>query len=344
MADRDDKTEEATPRKLSKMREEGSVVKSADIAAAAVMFAGVIVLMAFGSDAAIGVVRMTERCFRLQDRPLEALPLILPALRQTALPILIAGFLAAVAAGVVQTRGLFSLKALALKPERLNPFPNLKSVVPSKKTAIELGKQFLKIAILGAVVYRLVSKAIPEFGFLSASGPLTAASTVASVVLALVVQGGATFVAIAVLDYFVAKKRFAEDAKMSKEEVRDEHHQREGRPEVKVKRRQKQRELAKARAVSDVKLATALVCNPTHIAIALRYDDATPAPVVLSKGVEEVALAMRAAARQHGVPIFENRPLARVLLRTAKIGRPIPVDLYEAVARVIARVMELRAS
>ena len=294
-----------------------------------------------GSDAAVTVVRITERCFRLQDKPLEALPLILPALRRGALPILVAGFLAAVVAGVAQTRGLFTLKALALKPERLNPFPNLKNILPSKRTAIELGKQFLKIAVLGVVVYRLVSSAIPGFGFLSASAPLTAATTVGSVVLALVLQGGLTFVAIAALDYFIAQKRFAEDAKMSKEEVRDEHHDREGRPEVKVKRRQKQRELAKARAVSDVKQANVLVCNPTHIAIALRYDETTPAPVVLSKGVDEIALAMRAAARQHGVPILENRPLARVLLRSAKIGKPIPVELYEAVARVIARVMQL---
>ena len=159
--------------------------------------------------------------------------------------------------------------------------------------------------MLGVVVYRLVSAAIPEFGFLSASAPLTAATTVA-IGRSRASTAGRTHVSSrsAALDYFIAQKRFAEDAKMSKQEVRDEHHDREGRPEVKVKRRQKQRELAKARAVSDVKQANVLVCNPTHIAIALRYDDTTPAPVVLSKGVDEIALgdARRGSATRSSDP------------------------------------------
>ncbi len=343
MSDKDDKTEEATPRKRLKLREEGNVAKSQDIGAAGVLLAAVVAAAAFGQSASLSVMRMTQRCFRLEDDALEALEQILPVLRDTVAPVIVSAFLAAVVMGVVQTRGLFSWKALELKPERLNPGPNLKNVLPSKTTLIELGKSFLKLGILGVVVYRVVANATPDFGYLAAAEPWVAAGAVMEVAKDLIIQGGLTFVAMAALDYYIALRRFNEDAKMSKDEVKDEHKDQEGRPEVKMKRRQRAREMAKARVRADVKDATVLVCNPTHVAIALRYDDETPAPVVLAKGVDEVALAMKAVAREHRVPIIENRPLARSLLKTAKLGVPIPVETYEAVAQVIAQVLRLRA-
>ena len=130
---------------------------------------------------------------------------------------------------------------------------------------------------------------------------------------------------------------------MANHEVKEEQKQTEGDPKLKAKRRAKQRELAESRSIQGVEDATVLVTNPTHIAVALRYDVARgdAAPIVLAQGVDEVALRMRARARELGLPIVENKPLARALAATAQIGQPIPVELYEAAARVIAHVLSI---
>ena len=132
---------------------------------------------------------------------------------------------------------------------------------------------------------------------------------------------------------------------MSLQEVRDEHKEQEGDPFFKRHRRQKMRQLADRRAISDVAKATVIVTNPTHIAIALRYEaDKDFAPMVIAKGIDSTALAMRRRARKHGVPVVENKPLARAMHREAQVGAMIPVDLYTAVAEIIAHVMRLRGA
>jgi flagellar biosynthetic protein FlhB len=148
----------------------------------------------------------------------------------------------------------------------------------------------------------------------------------------------------AAADYWLVRRKFMDDAMMSRDEVRDEHKEQEGRPEIKARMRRRMQEMTKRRATSDVAKATVLVVNPTHYAIALRYEpEKDHAPVVLAKGVDEIALKMRAVARKAGVPVIEQRPLARALYADAKLGRTIPVDLYRAVAEVIAYVMQIKA-
>lgn len=298
-----------------------------------------------GTSASESLVKFSHRLFRLQDtrQPLEAIDAILPVLTTVVLPVLIVTWVLGVASSMVQTRGLFSMTLLAIKPERLNPIPNLKNIFPTKQSMTELGKQLLKISLLGGVVYKVIADHSPEFGMLAAASPEMGAATVGAIAVDVGVYGGATFAVIAAIDYLMARRRFAEEAKMSKQDIKDEHKDQEGRPEVKARRRQRMRELAKVRAVGDVKDATVLVCNPTHIAVALKYEpDEDAAPSVLAKGIDAVALRMRHEARRVGVPIIENRPLARSLNATAKIGQTIPVELYRAVAEVIAHVLRLR--
>jgi flagellar biosynthesis protein FlhB len=342
-SEKDSRTEEATPKKKDKLRSEGSIAKSADVGGAAVMIAGGVALASSADAAAREVAAVCTRCFSLQDHadPLRALEALLPALSTALLPLLGATMIAGIVAGVAQTRGLFSFSLLAPKPERLNPLPNLKTVLPTKDSAIEIGKQLVKITVVGFVVYEIVSNALPEFGVLATSSPMVAAATVGAVATDVAIYGGVVFAVLAAADYWLAIRKFSTDAKMSKEDVKEEHKEQEGRPEVKARRRHKAREIAKRRAIADVKNATVLVCNPTHIAIALRYDAGTPAPIVIAKGTDDVALKMRAEGRHHGIPIVENRPLARALNASAKIGKPIPVDLYRAVAEIIAHVMRI---
>lgn len=343
MADADQKTEEATPRKRQKLHEEGQIAKSQDVGAAAVV---VSTFAAIGySFDAIGnaLVAFASRSFRLEDatQPLHALHAQLDVLSPAFLPLLVASAAAAIA-GVAQSR-TFSLELMAPKPERFNPIPPLKQMLPTKQSMIEILKQVLKLLAIGWIAYAVVRDATPLFSTLSFAPPLSAAQAVGGVVGKLAIRVAGAFMALAVLDYWLAYRKFSNDAKMSREEVRDEHKSEEGRPEVRQRMRGRMREMSKKRSVLDVSKATVLVVNPTHYAVALRYEPAKDhAPVIVAKGLDELALAMRARARREGVPIVEQRPLARALYE-AKVGRPIPVDLYRAVAEVIAYVMQLRA-
>ncbi|MBI5161582.1 MAG: EscU/YscU/HrcU family type III secretion system export apparatus switch protein, partial [Micrococcales bacterium] len=346
MAERAERTEQATPRREEKLRDEGKVARSADVGSAATLMAAGLALSATGGALSSDVYAFTTRALRLSDvgRPLHALAALTPCLGSAVLPVLGATALAAAAAGLAQTRGLFCPSLALPKWERLNPGPQLMRMLPGKESALEVGKSLLKLVVLGAVVYRVVAATMPRFAMLASVEAVVAASEVGTVATRVALHGAAAFAALAVLDYALARRRFREDAKMSRQEVKDEHREEQGDPAVRRRMRARMREAARRRATSDVKTATVLVCNPTHISVALRYDPARDAaPVVLAKGEDDVAAEMRGVARSHHIPIVENRPLARALHAHGKVGRAIPVELYRATAAVIAHVLRLRA-
>ncbi|HKP62492.1 MAG TPA: EscU/YscU/HrcU family type III secretion system export apparatus switch protein [Polyangiales bacterium] len=341
--DEEQRTEEATPRKRQKMHEEGQIPRSQDVGAAAVVIATCAALGYSFESLARALIAFTTRTFRLEDatRPLHAVHAQLDVLAPAFVPLLVASVAAAIA-GIAQSR-VFSFELLAPKPERFNPLPQLKQMLPGKDSMIEIGKQVLKLLAIGFIAYRVVRSALPQFSTLSAAAPLAAAEAVGKVAAKLTLHIAIAFVAAAALDYWLARRKFLHDAMMSRQEVRDEHKQEEGRPEVRQRMRARMREMSRNRGVADVAKATVLVVNPTHYAVALRYaPDKDFAPMIIAKGVDEMALAMRARARKERVPIVEQRTLARSL-HAAKVGRPIPVELYRAVAEVIAYVMQLRA-
>lgn len=342
--DRDQKTEEATPRRREKMREEGQIIRSQDVGAAAVVAATSLAIGASFHIMGRGMVAFAQRIFRLVDakEPLKALHAMMIAVQPLILP-LSAAAAAAMIAGLAQSR-LFSLTHLAFKFERLNPASNLSQLLPTKQSMMELAKQVVKLLAVGFIAYGVIRDALPMFVNLSSEPALSGAATVAAVSGKLALRVGVAFAIAAAADYWLARRKYLEDAMMSREEVRDEHKEQEGRPEIKQRMRRKMAEMSKGRAVADTAKATVLVVNPTHYAIALRYvAEKDFAPVVLARGVDEVALQMRASARRASVPIVEQRPLARALYSDAKVGRTIPVELYRAVAEVIAYVLQLKA-
>jgi len=342
--DRDQRTEQATPRRQEKLREEGQIIRSQDVIAAAVVAVTCMVLGHSFDALGRGVAAFAQRSFRLLDvhDPLRALKAQLAALSPLVMP-LVAAAVAAFVAGIAQSR-LVSFSLLLPKPERLNPLTNLAQLIPSKHSMLELTKQVAKLLAIGFIAYGVIADALPVFVTLSAEPPLSAAASVASTAGKLALRVCLAFGAAAAVDYWLARQKFMEDAMMSREEVRDEHKEQEGRPEIKARMRRRMQEMTKRRAKGDVAKATVLVVNPTHYAVALRYEpEKDYAPMVLAKGVDELALTMRATARKAGVPVIEQRPLARALYADAKIGRPIPVELYRAVAEVIAYVMQIKA-
>jgi flagellar biosynthetic protein FlhB len=342
--DRDQKTEDATPRKREKMQEEGQVIRSADVGAAAVVAATCLALASSFHLLGNGMLAFARRAFRLVDatHPLEAVRAQLDALMPLVVP-LGAASLAAAVVGVAQAR-VFSLSHLAFKLERLDPMGNLSQLMPTKTALFELLKQIGKLCAIGYIAYRVIADAMPMFTTLSNVPPLAGAAAVIGVAGKLTIRVGGALLVAAAVDYWLARRKFLEDAKMTREEVRDEHKEQEGRPEVRGRIRRKMREMGKNRALADIAKATVVVVNPTHFAVALRYEPEKDfAPVVLAKGVDEFALQMRSQARREGVPVVEQRPLARALYKDGKIGRTIPVDLYRAVAEIIAYVMQLKA-
>jgi flagellar biosynthetic protein FlhB len=343
--DKDQKTEEASPRRREQLREEGKVPRSADVGAAAVLAVASAALWVSAGRTAEDVLAFARRALRMEDAhaPLEALSALVPVGARATLPIAGAAAAAALVAGLVQTRGLFSLALLAPKSERLDPLQQLQNVLPSKQSAIETLKSLAKIAAVGVVAWQVVEGALPTFLGLARVSLGAATGEISGTLTKLLVHAVLCFVALGAIDGWLAWKRFEDDAKMSKQELKDEYKQEEGDPQLKARVRARMREASKRRGVADVKNATVLVVNPTHYAAALRYRAGQDAvPVVLAKGVDQVALAMRAEARKHGVPVIEHRPLARALCGLGKAGKPIPAELYAGVAEIIAHVARLR--
>ncbi|MEM9073682.1 MAG: EscU/YscU/HrcU family type III secretion system export apparatus switch protein [Myxococcota bacterium] len=345
MEDKSQKTEQATPKRKEKLAKDGKLPKSADVGAAAVLVSAAASFAFFGSSAIADVTSFSRRAFSLHETPLGAVRVLFGAITRTTVPFVASAMVAAATAGLVQTRGRITPKLLTPQWDRLNPLPRLKTLLPGKESALEIFKQLVKVAAIGTVVWRVVDEAMPAIVNLPSASPLVGAGTVVEAAGRVALHGGLAFVLVAVFDFWLAKRKFNEDNKMTKREIRDEHKESEGDPHIKARRRRKARELAAARAVMDVSKATVLVCNPTHIAVALRYvPGEDTVPITLGKSVDEVALKMRARARVHGIPIVENRPFARALYKHADPGKPIPVELYDAAAEVIAHVLRLRGA
>jgi len=345
--DPESRTEEATPKKLDDLRERGALAKSGELTAAVSLGVGALVLV-HRLGAASGAIRsVAANCFSLRghDEPLAALARTTSAFSAVALPVASASLVAAMACGLAQTRGFFSMGQLGRNLEQLAPDAALSRIVPGRDAAIEVAKMLAKVAVLAVVIAVVLRGAFGRLVLLARLPIAGAVEVVRDVAGSMVLRALVALLVLAAIDYALACRRFASEARMTKQEIKDEHKESEGDPKIRAKRRARAAKIAKQRAITDVKKATVLVVNPTHIAIALRYDRTKDAaPMVLAKGQDELALLMRDEARRRRVPIVENRPLARAMHATAKVGRTIPVELYEAVARVIAHVMRIQGA
>jgi flagellar biosynthetic protein FlhB len=342
--DKESKTEEATEHKQEELREEGKVAQSHDVVSAAAMLGATVTLIVMTGKMAVDVSELAIRTFRLTDHrdPSQAIRATLGAMAGM-LPILGVAAVAAFVAGVAQTKGMFKIDLAMPKLERLDPTSKLMQLLPSKEMATEMGKQLLKIGTVGIVMWKLIGGALPALLVLGQEDSRSAASTVAEVAGRALIWGSAMFVLVAAVDFYLASHKFKEDTKQTKQEQKEEHEQQEADPHVKRKIRQRGREIIAQARAGDLKTATVLVTNPTHFAIALRYDPEKDAvPMMLAKAVDDAAMRMRKDVRKLGVPIIENRPLARALYKVGKPGKPIPPDLYRAVAEIIAQVMRLK--
>ena len=341
-----EKTEEPTDKKLRDAKQKGQGPKSTDIVAAAVLIISLLALM--GAGGAIyqrlsSVVRLGlgEALQTKTNQAMAALAtqMLLDAL-WAALPLVVLSVLAATVALFAQVGVVISFEGLTPKFDKLNPAEGVKKIF-SVRALIEFVKSVFKAIALGWVLYVSVKGMVPLLVG-SAYLPLASGALVAwKSMLDLLAVACLVFVVIAPIDFALQRFLFIRDQRMSKDDIKREHKEADGDPQMKGQRKAMAHEIANSPPQQKVPGASVVVTNPTHFAVALRYDpETTPVPVVVAKGADEAAALIREIAARHGVPIVGNPPLARALFKLP-LEHPIPAALFDAVAVVLRWVAEL---
>jgi len=346
-----DRTELPTARRLQKAREDGQVARSVELPAAAIVIGSFLLLLTMGGWLASRLAYLFAQGFVFDRKTLDR-PLMLPAVFADQLstgfvlilPIMVFTVIAAILASGLTGGYLLAWKAAAPKASKLDPINGLKRIFGTH-ALVELGKAVLKfVLVTGVLWWSLVNNmdTLLQLGQMS----LEPALRTAGVIIAQSALWVALSLAlIALIDVPYQKYSFLKRMKMTKQEVKDEFKEMEGRPEVKAQIRRRQREMANARMMQRVKDADVVITNPEHFAVALEYDPTgTGAPVLVAKGSDHMAARIREEAGTHGVHIFEAAPLARAIYYTTELEREVPEELYHAVAQVIAYVFSLEAA
>lgn len=344
------KTEKATPKRRKDERKKGNVFQSRDAVSAAGILLTFLTLKAFFpylyqtlSRRLILYIGMTRD---FQEVSLSAFTslgreLIFTAVLLTA-PVALASALSAVLISGAQTRFLFSGEKLKFKLSNINPLSGFKRMFSAKSVA-ELPKTIAKIILIATVLWNKFQGLSGHFPKLMNSDLKSGALFILSAVMDAVMSVSVIFIALAAFDYFYQWWVYERDMRMTKQEIRDEYRQQEGDPQVKSQIRQQQKRIAMRRMMQKVPQADVVIRNPTHYAVALAYDPQKhAAPMVLAKGQDELALRIIATAEKSGVPVTENRPLARALYETARLDAEIPEEFYAALADILAWVYSIR--
>jgi flagellar biosynthetic protein FlhB len=340
-----DKTEKATPKRRSEARKKGQVAKSADLNGAVVMFAALFALSATAPHLVETLQTSLRDAFGLISTPDVVNhrglgPLITHQARSAGLaaaPVIFTCVAAAVLVNVIQVGAKPHLGALKPDPKRLNPLQGFKTIY-GPNALFEGAKNIVKVAAVGAVTALAVLPKLDELAALVGLPPSELLPTLAHTVLSIAQRAGFAYLVIGVLDYAYQRHRHEKSLKMDKQEVKEEHKSNELPPEVRGAIRRRQMQAARARMMADVPTADVVVTNPTHFAVALKYDPEKAAPEVVAKGSDLIAKKIREIAASNGVPVIADPPLARSLHASVEVGHIIPEELYQAVAQLLAFV------
>lgn len=346
-----ERTEQATPKRLEEARRKGQIPRSRDLSTAAVTLVGGATLYLLGGQITGQLAELMHRGLALSREQATDATHLLPALSMAAAqglrlcaPVLGAITLAALIAPLALGGWSFSAQSMMPQFSRLNPLAGVKRMF-AMSSLVELTKALAKFGVVATVASLVLWKDAPALLALGRE-PLEQAIGHA---VKLCGQGLLTISAglliIAGIDVPYQLWQYAKQMKMSREEIREEYKESEGSPEIKGRIRQVQQQMARQRMMQDVPKADVVVTNPTHFAVALRYDEKRMrAPIVVAKGVDLIATRIREVAGEHAVPIFEAPPLARALYRNVEIGSEVPATLYVAVAQVLSYVFQLRVA
>lgn len=342
-----ERTEKATPKKRKDARERGQVRKSADLAAALSLIIMVVVVQAAIPDMGSKLMGTLTKFLSGMYTPQETLSM---ADAQQILSVIVVDFvmvmliifgvaiIAGIAANVLQFGFLFSTKSLGFKMGKLNPLKGLKRII-SLQTLFDLAKNLVKLIVIGIIIYGEIAANTERFPLMMRTGLHSALGALGDIVFGAMLKIAAVMVGIGVMDYIYQWFKYEKELKMSKYEVKMEYKQQEGDPMVKSRIQQKQRQMAMMRMMQSVPDADVVITNPTHYAVALKYEaEKAPAPRVCAKGKNLIAQRIKELAKENGVEIVEDKPLARGLYAYCEIGDLIPADMYQAVAEILAQI------
>ena len=342
-----EKTEEPTAKKRADAKKKGQVGKSQEINAAFVMMAGFVILYNLGGNALQEIMTYSSSIFGHlvmetdEESVMQLFISIIIVLAKTSLPMMVFIMIIGLAINFFQVGLNFNTEAIGFKPDKLNPINGFGRIF-SKRSLVELVKSIIKIVVIGFFIYDYMVAEIlqmPKLIFLELG---EATDKISSVIFMLAFKILGVFFVMAAADLYYQKWQTTQDLKMSKQDIKDEFKQTEGDPQIKGKIKSKQRQMAMARMMQEVPQADVIVTNPTHFAVAMSYKPGMAAPIVVAKGQDHVAQRIKEIAREHKVPIVENKPLARALFAAVEIGDSIPQELYKAVAEVLAYVYKLK--
>jgi flagellar biosynthesis protein FlhB len=344
-----EKTEKATPKKRQEARKKGQTAKSQDINTAIVLLAVFLFLLFAGSYLKKGIFALFENSLQenlLMDVTEANLQnLVLTILKELSLligPILMVALIAGVVSNFFQVGFMFSSEAIQPKLEKINPISGFKRIF-SMRSIVELMKSILKIGFVGIVTFTVLWKRMDEILILSKKSVGTALATISSLTVQMGLFASGALLFLAILDFLYQKYDFEKSIRMSKQDIKDEYKNTEGDPLIKSRIKQRQREMAMRRMMQEVPKADVVITNPTHFAVAIKYDESKKdAPYVVAKGADYTAQKIKMIAKENDVMTIENRPLARALYSQAEIGDTIPEEFFKAVAEILAFVYKAK--
>ncbi|MDF2153744.1 flagellar biosynthesis protein FlhB [Vibrio sp. CAU 1672] len=348
-SDGQERTEEATPRRLQQAKEKGQVARSKELASASVLIVGAVALMWFGEALSRALFSIMSRLFDLTREeifdPIKLLDIAGGALSALVLPllmILVTLFVAAIG-GAAGLGGIsFSAEAARPKVSKMNPLSGLKRMV-GMQSLVELLKSILKVLLVTGFAIYLIQASQADLIQLSMDVFPQNIFHALDILLNFVLLISCSLLIVVAIDIPFQIWQHSDQLKMTKQEVKDEYKETEGKPEVKGRIRMLQREAAQRRMMADVPQADVIVTNPEHFSVALRYKQKTDrAPVVIAKGTDHMAMKIREVAREHDITIVPAPPLARALYHSTELEQEIPDGLFTAVAQVLAFVFQLK--
>ncbi|MDB5052073.1 MAG: flagellar biosynthesis protein FlhB [Bacilli bacterium] len=344
-----EKTESATPKKREDARKKGQVAKSMDLPGALILFFTFLSFLMFGGFLKQHFVKLftvTFNDYLLSGVSIDNVTSLFGKLMWEGFimlsPIFVGTVVIALLANYLQIGFLFTGDPLLMKFSKINPLEGAKRIF-SVKTLVDFLKSLLKVSIVAIVVYFTISGQKEELMKLSHYSLENSLSYISSITVKLGIEIGLILVILAIFDYVFQKYEHEKSLKMSKQDIKDEYKKSEGDPLIKGKIKERQRKLAMQRMMQEIPKADVVITNPTHFAIALKYNaQAMEAPKVIAKGKDYIALKIKEIAKDNGIIMMENKPLARALYDQVELGQSIPADLFQAVAEVLAYVYKIK--
>ena len=347
-----EKTEPATSKKLNDIRKEGQVAKSKELITAVSLMSLFIILKIYLSKLGTGLIDVYTQVYnsisKVVDDSYNGLPIrtagsvmqqVIIDMIKLVIPILLVAIVIAILGNMLQQKWMVTAKPLQPKFSKISPISGFKRMF-SVRQLVELIKSIAMISIIMIVVYNTVKSKMNILLTFYDVGLNTALSTIGSIIIDLGIKISAVFLIVGFADLFYQRIKFKNDNMMTKQEIKDEFKNTEGDPQVKGQIKRRMQEVSRRRMMQQLPEADVVITNPTHFAVALKYEpDAGKAPVVIAKGADYLAFQIKDKAKEYNIAIMENKPLARILYHNIDIGMEIPPELYQAVAEILAVVM-----